>query len=135
MATWDDVRRIALSLPDTTESGMYGSLSWRVHDKAFGWERPLRQADLAELGEDAPSGPVLAARVPDEGVKEVLVADEPDVYFTTSHFKGYAAVLVRLEQIEVADLEELLVDAWLTRAPKKLAKQYLADDHRQGERA
>ena len=65
-------------------------------------------------------------RVPDEGVKFALVADEPEVYFTTPHFDGYPAVLVKLAEIDVADLEELITEAWLTQAPKKLVQEFLA---------
>jgi hypothetical protein len=68
----------------------------------------------------------LAARVPHLGAKEALLASAPDVYFTTPHFNGYPAVLVRLKRIRVAELEELLVEAWLDRAPKRLAKDYLS---------
>jgi len=126
MATWDDVSRIALALPETMErSSPNGLLEWRVRDKSFAWERPLRKGDLEALGDAAPDGPILAARVPDLGVKEALLADDPDVYFTTPHFNGYPAVLVRLERIGVPDMEELLVEAWLHRAPKRLAKEYL----------
>ncbi len=110
MATWEDVRRIALALPETTEGTSYGGLpTWRVRDKAIAWERPLREADLGALGDTAPDGPVLAARTPDPGVKEALVADDPAVYFTTPHFDGYPAVLVRLDRIPVPELEELIV--------------------------
>jgi len=126
MATWDDVRRIALTLPETVErSSRDGVLEWRVKDKLFAWERPLRRADLEALGDSAPDGPILAARVPDLGAKEALLADEADVYFTTPHFDGYPMILVRLDQIAVPELEELLVEAWLDRAPKRLATEYL----------
>lgn len=125
MATWDDVRRIALALPETSERPSYGTPAWRVRDKGFAWERPLRQADLDALGHDAPGGPILGVHVADVGVKEALLADDPDVYFTTPHFDGYAAILVRLDRIAVAELGELIVEAWLLRAPKRLAKQYL----------
>jgi hypothetical protein len=126
MATWDDVRRIALALPETTEqSGREGHVGWRVKDKGFVWERPLRRADFEALGDAAPDGPILGARVPDLGAKEALLAADPDVYFTTPHFNGYPAVLVRLARIAPADLEELVVEAWLARAPKRLAAQYL----------
>lgn len=124
MASWDDVRRIALSLPETAERESYGNPSWRVRDKGFVWERPLRQTDLKALGEDAPSGPILGARVEHLGAKEALLADDPDVFFTTPHFDGYPAILVRLEEIAVADLEEVIVEAWLARAPKRLAREY-----------
>jgi len=126
MATWDDVRRIAMALPETVErSSGEGVLEWRVREKGFVWERPLRRADLVALGDSAPQGPILAARVPDVGVKEALLADDPQVYFTTPHFDGYPAILVRLDRITLPELEELVVEAWLHRAPKRLAKEYL----------
>jgi hypothetical protein len=66
--------------------------------------------------------------VADVGVKEALVADDPAVYFTTPHFDGYPAVLVRLAEIDPDELRELLRDAWLAQAPKRLALAYLADN-------
>ena len=125
MATWNDVRRIALALPGTAERSSHGSPMWRVRDKGFVWERPLRRADLEALGPTAPDGPILAARVADLGVKQALLTDDPDVYFTTPHFNGYPAILVRLDRITVAELGELIVEAWLARAPKRLAEEYL----------
>jgi hypothetical protein len=126
MATWDDVQAIALGLPETFErQGRNGLRDWRVKDKGFVWERPLRKGDLAALGDSAPDGPILGARVPDVGAKEALIADEPDVYFTTPHFDGYPAVLVRLDRIAVPELEELIVEAWLEQAPKRVSKAYL----------
>jgi hypothetical protein len=124
MATWDDVRRFALVLPEAEEhAGREGTPSWRVADKGFAWERPLRKADLEALGVAAPDGPVLGARVADEGVKHALIADDPSVYFTTPHFDGYPAILVSLDRIEPDELNELIVEAWLCRAPKRVAAQ------------
>jgi len=128
MADWDDVRRIALSLPEAVEQPLHGLPSWRVRKKPFAWERPLRKSDLEALGEAAPDGPILGARVEHLLAKEALLADDPDVYFTTPHFNGYPSVLVRLERIAVDELEELTIEAWLARAPKRLAKQYLDDN-------
>ena len=125
MATWDDVRRLALGLPETSEGTSYGTTAWRVRDKTFVWERPLRQADLEALGAATPDGPILGARVEHLGAKEALLADDPAVFFTTPHFDGYPAVLVRLDRIGLQDLQELIVEAWLARAPKRLARQYL----------
>ena len=111
MATWEDVRRLALALPETSEKASFGrTMAWQVKDKTFAWERPLRKADLEALGDSAPTGPILGARVPDEGAKEALIADDPDVYFTTPHFDGYPAILVQLEHIDLEELEELLVE-------------------------
>lgn len=124
MATWDDVRRIALSLPDTGERFMHGSRGWHVHNKGFVWERPLRKADLRALGDRAPKGPILGARVEHLEAKEALIADAPDIYFTTPHFDGYPAILARLGRIPGAELEELITEAWLARAPKRLASSH-----------
>lgn len=126
MASWDDVGRIALGLPGTSERPSHGNRSWRVNDKLFVWERPLRAKEIEELGADAPDGPILGVRVEHIGAKEALLADDPAVFFTTPHFAGAAAVLVRLGQIPGDELEELIVEAWLCRAPKRLATEYLA---------
>jgi hypothetical protein len=132
VATWDDVRRIALGLPETEEHPTYGGVpSWRVRGKGFVWERPLRRADLEALGDAAPDGPILGARVPDVGAKEALLADDPAVYFTTPHFDGYPAVLVRLRRIGVDELTELITEAWYATAPKRLAAAHDADRPRQ----
>jgi hypothetical protein len=127
MATWDEVQAVVATLPEVTEHASGdGILGWRVNGKLFAWERPLRRSDLEALGDAAPDGPTLAARVPDLSAKEALLADDPEVFFTTPHFNGYPAVLVRLERIARPELTELLVEAWLDRAPKRLAKDYLA---------
>ena len=125
MATWDDVQRLALALPETSEAISREQRHWRVKDKSFVWERPLRRADLEALGDEAPEGPILGARVEHLIAKEALLADDPDVYFTTPHFDGYPAVLVQLERIGLDDLEELVVEAWLARAPKRLARAFM----------
>ena len=127
MATWDDVRRLALALPETDEMSSRGGLEWRVKAKGFVWERPLRSSDLEALGDAAPTGEILGARVPDEGAKFALIADDPGVYFTTPHFTGYPAILVQLDHISPAELEELIVEAWLAKAPKRLAAAYVAE--------
>ena len=127
MATWDDVGRCALALPEVSEGLSRGSRVWQVRGKGFVHERPLRRADLDHLGDRAPSATPLAARVPDLGVKEALLAAQPDVYFTTPHFDGYPMVLARLEAMDPAELEEVVVEAWLTRAPRALAERWLAE--------
>jgi hypothetical protein len=125
VATWDDVARLALALPETTERTSRDKRQWCVKDKLFVWERPLRRSDLQALGDAAPEGPILGARVEHLVAKEAILADDPGVYFTTPHFDGYPAVLVRLEEIGPEDLEELVTEAWLCRAPKRLADSFL----------
>jgi hypothetical protein len=126
MANWKEVRRLALELPEATEVDSRGRAQWRVRDKLFVWERPLRPKEVEELGDLAPQGPVVAARVEHLLAKEALLASEPDVYFTTSHFDGHPSILARLERLTANALEELVVEAWLCRAPPKLVEQYLA---------
>lgn len=128
MATWEDVARLALTLPEAAEGRSYGNRSWEVRGKAFVWERPLRPREVTELGAAAPAGPVLAARVPDVGARDALVADDPAVYVTTAHFAGYPAVLVRLDAIGVAELAELIAEAWACRAPRRLVARHLPGD-------
>ena len=121
MATWDDVAAVCCGLPGTTElRSASGRRRWQVRGKTYLRERPLHRKDLGELGDAAPTGPVLVAAVADEGVKAALLADEPELYFTTSHFDGWAAVLVRLDRLDLAALRELAVEAWAARAPRRL---------------
>ena len=125
MATWDDVQRLAMAMPESDERVSRENRQWRVKDKLFVWERPLRRSDLEALGDSAPDGPILGARVEHLVAKEALLADNPAAFFTTPHFDGYPAVLVQLDEISVDDLEEVIVEAWLCRAPKRLAQSYL----------
>jgi len=125
MADWDDVRRIALALPEASERESRRNARWEVRGKGFVWERPLRKSDLEALGGSAPTGPILGARVEHLVAKEALLADDPDVFFTTPHFDGYPAILVQLDKIGAEDLEEVIVEAWLDRAPERLAREYM----------
>jgi len=125
MASWEDVREIASALPETSEQMMHGHASWRVRDKLFAWERPLRASDLRALGDAAPAGAILGARVEHLVAKEALLA-AGGPFFTTPHFDGYPAILVQLELISRADLEEVIHEAWLARAPKRSVDAYLS---------
>ena len=125
VATWENVRRTALALPEVTERRSRDLRQWRVRDKLFVWERPLRRADLEALGSEAPDGAILGARVEHVGAKEALIADDSAVFFTTPHFDGYPAILVRLDRITLDGLHEVVVEAWLARAPTRLAKAYI----------
>ncbi len=114
MATEDDVRRIALSLPATTEKPSYGTPGFRVKDKLF-----------ARMREE---GDVLVAWVADLEEKEALMASAPERFFTLPHYDGSALVLVRLPAIDVDELTEVLTDAWLVRAPKRLRQEFESGD-------
>lgn len=127
MATWDDVANIVGELPLIDERSPH---EWRVGKKLIAWERPLRKSDreaLTTLGIEPPEGDILGVRLADEGVKFALIADEPGLYFTTPHFDGYPAVLVNLSEIDELGLRELITEAWLTQAPKRLVQEYLGE--------
>jgi hypothetical protein len=128
VATLADLDEVALSLPQTTkELSADGRPSYLVHGKLFCRHRNRRKdavdAETGELLDD-----VLMFRVPDLDVKELLLADARGVYFTTPHFDGYAAVLVRIPQLARLDrdeLHDLVAEAWLARAQKRVAKAWL----------
>jgi hypothetical protein len=111
VATDEDVRRIALSLPETTERPWFGTPGFRVKDKGF-----LRIRSEAEGG--------LVVWVPDLGEKEALLAAEPAKFFTTPHYDGHPIVLVSLPEVEVDELQELIVESWFIRAPKRVRAAY-----------
>jgi hypothetical protein len=131
MARWRDVRRIALELPDTSEEvRSSGTSAWIVNKKFFAWERPLRRADIAALGDRVPTGPILGVRTADLEMKDVLLASDPKVFFTTPHFEGYPAVLIRLDKISTSQLKDVIVEAWLARAQKRAVAAYLGNNQR-----
>ena len=141
MATLDDVRRLALQLPETQErTTRDGVAGWTVKGKGYVWERPLRRGDLAALGPAAPAGTVLGVSVADLGVKEALLADDAGAVFTTPHFDGHPSVLLRgsrVGELSADELAEVVYDAWLARAGKRAKAAWLAErglgDVRPGE--
>jgi hypothetical protein len=130
MSTIADLDELALALPQVTkEVSPDGRPSYLVHGKLFCCHRNRRRdavdPDTGERLDD-----VLMFRVPDLDVKELLLADERGVYFTTPHFDGYPAVLVRipaLARLDRDELHDLVAEAWLTRAQKRVAKAWLAE--------
>jgi hypothetical protein len=131
VTTMKDLDELALSMPQTTKDlSDDGRPSYLVHGKLFCCHRGRRRDAIdPQTGERLDD--VLMFRVADEGVKELLLADDRGLFFTTPHFDGYAAVLVRIPELARVDrdeLEELVVEAWLTRAQKRVAKASL-DDH------
>ena len=126
MATWRDVEKHATALPGTSvETTARGWRTWIVNKKFFVWERPLLGSDLAALGDAAPAGPIVAVRTHDLEMKEVLLRSNPNVYFTTPHFDGYPAVLIRLGKISAKELKDVIEEAWLARAGKRAVAEFL----------
>ena len=124
MATWDDVERLAGALPEVAEGTSWGRRAWKVAGSTFLAERPLGTKDRAALGDAAPDGPVISVGVSGEGEKAELLATEPDSCFTIPHFDGYPAVLVRLDDVEVDLLRELVTDSWRCAAPAKVRRAH-----------
>jgi hypothetical protein len=130
MATMADLDRVALTMPQATkELSDDGRPCYQVHGKTFCLQRS-RRPDAVDPDTGERMDDVLMFRVADEGVKELLLSDARGVYFTTPHFDGYPAVLVRIRRLADLDDDELLdlvAEAWLTRAQKRVATAWLAE--------
>jgi hypothetical protein len=130
MATMADLDELALALPQTTkEVSDDGRPAYLVHGKVFCFHRGRRR-DAIDPATGERLDDVLMFRVADLGVKELMVADDRGVFFTTPHFNGYPAVLVRIPALAHLDRDELqdaVVEAWLTRAQKRVAKAWLTE--------
>src|SRR5262245_43969327 len=123
MATRDDLRRIALALPDTTTDN--DGFSYSVAGKAIVWTWLERvQPKKARV----PNPDVVAVRIADESEKELLIDMDGSVFFTEPHYHGYPAILVRLHAIDAGMLETIVGNAWRLRAPKALVAR--ADEER-----
>jgi hypothetical protein len=132
MATFEDVRGIALALPHTEEreGGWHMGPSWRVvGGTMFAWSRPVTGKDLEWMREhgEEPGDEVLGVRVDGEEAKAELLAAFPGSLFTIPHFDGYPAVLIRLPLVPLDQLRELVTDSWLLRAPKRIAQTWLEE--------
>src|SRR2546425_12634083 len=130
MATMADLDDLALAMPQTTkEVSGDGRPAYLVHGKLFCFHRGRRHDAIdAETGERLDD--VLMFRIADLDVKQLLLSDERRLLFTTPHFDGYPAVLMRigdLHRIDRDELRDMVAEAWLTRAQKRVAKAWLAD--------
>lgn len=108
VSTWATVKRIGRKLPEVEESTWFNTPSLKVRDKSF---CRLREDDVIVV-------------MVDQDEKEVLLGAEPDVFFTTPHYDGYPAMLVRLSAIEPDELQEVLTESWRLKAPKRLLKEF-----------
>ena len=131
MATMADLNALAMAMPQTTkEVSEDGRPSYLVHGKMYCFHRS-RRPDAVDPASGERMADVLMFRVADLDVKELILSDDRGVYFTTPHWNGYPGVLVRIPDLAKVDrneLRELLVDAWLTRVQKRVAKAWLAEN-------
>jgi hypothetical protein len=130
MATMADLDKLAMAMPQTTkEVSDDGRPSYLVHGKMYCFHRG-RRPDAIDPDSGERMADVLMFRVADEGVKELFLSDGRGVFFTTPHFNGYPAILMRipgLSQLDRQELADLVAESWLTRAQKRVAKAWLAE--------
>jgi hypothetical protein len=126
-----DLDELALAMPQATkEVSDDGRPTYAVHGKYFCFHRrPRPDAVDEKTGERLDD--VLVFRVEGQDVKDLILADARGIFFTTPHWNGYPAVLLRkrdLRRLRKPELRDLIVDAWLTRAQKRVAKAWLAEN-------
>jgi len=130
-----DLDELAMAMPQTTrEVSDEGRPSYLVHGKMFCFHRS-RRPDAVDPETGERMSDVLMFRVADLGVKELILSDARGIFFTTPHFNGYPAVLMRIPDLARLDREELrdtVVEAWLTRAQKRVAKAWLGEQGLEG---
>jgi hypothetical protein len=126
MADLEDVRRIALALPDTNGDDGFAVRKGSKY-RGFAWVWMQR---VEPKKPRVPCPDVLAIRTASLEEKEALLAAEPEKFFTEPHYNNFPAILVRLANIELEELEELLIDGWRCLAPKALVNEFDADRHR-----
>jgi hypothetical protein len=117
MAEADDVRRLALSLPHVEEIECDG-FDFRVGGKGFVWSYPERTPGRSRILRTD----IAVLYVGDEAEKQALLLGEPRLFFTTPGYDGWPLVMLRLPEVSVDRLEELVTDAWRMRAPDALAR-------------
>jgi hypothetical protein len=122
MADADDVRQIALALPEVVEIESDG-FDFRVADKGFVWSYPERRPGKPRVIRID----IAVLYVGDEAEKQALLLGEPELFFTTPAYDGLPLVMLRLAQVDVERLRELVIDAWRMRAPDLLVADFNAD--------
>ena len=133
VATWDDVRRIALALPETSERQSHGHPAWRVKDKLFVWDRPLRKSDLAGARRGRADGTDPRRPRRASGRQGGAARRQPRRVLHHAAFRRLPRRAGALDRISLEELNEVIVEAWLVRAPQRLAEQYIEANVRSGD--
>jgi hypothetical protein len=110
--TWDDVRELALALPEAEPSTLYRKPAYRIRGKAFAWESPHERGAL-----------VLRC---DVGERPLIIQSRPEAFFITPHYEPHAMVLVRVDAADREELADRIEESWLLSAPRQLADAYAA---------
>ena len=118
MATFDDVRRLGMRLPEVTEGTFYGTPALKVTGKGF-----CRMWSEREYNRDGVHDTEVLVVFCEPEAKEALLESYPDVLFSTPHYEGYGAMLIRLADVEPDDLAEWLEDSYRRRAPDALLRR------------
>ena len=121
MATQADVRRIALSLPETEQEGNRFAFAVRNRGKLKGFVWVWLER-VTPKKPRVPNPDVIAVRVANLSEKDLMVSSEPTKFFTEPHYNGFPAVLVRLAEVSAGELRDLITDAWRCQAPPALTK-------------
>ena len=116
MADADDVRRLALALPEVEEIDCDG-FDFRVGGHGFVWSYPEREPGRPRVLRTD----VAVVFVGDEAEKQALLLGEPELFFTAPGYDGWPLVMLRLPRVAVERLAELVTDAWRMRAPAEIA--------------
>lgn len=112
--TFDEIRQIILSFPEVEEHNVFGGPTFRIRRRFL--------ACIAKIDSDT-----LVLKVPDQREREYYLATRPDIYYLTDHYVNFECLLVRMPMANQEELRQLIEQAWLTYAPKKLVKKYLGD--------
>lgn len=121
MRTIDAVEQFVVSLPEVTEGLKWGNRTWLVGGTGFCWPRPLSAKDVELLGDQrVPAGDIVAVRTADMHEKAAILSSGAPGVFTIRHFRSSPALLIELRRAKPAVVKELIADAWLAVAPKKL---------------
>ncbi|RYY49894.1 MAG: hypothetical protein EON53_03735 [Actinomycetales bacterium] len=128
MATVEDVERLCLALPEVAERTSWGNRAWFVEKAMFCWVRPFSKADLRRFGDDpVPQGEIVGLRTEDLAERDAILGEGVPGFFTIEHLVNHPGFLVELDLVDPARLETAVEDAWLARAPARLAESWLAE--------